>query len=58
MTKKTAPFRWSMKMDRALLAFSKKNDLAAIADELQRTPAQILRKARTLGIKIKQTTTK
>ena len=56
MAKNAAPFRWSMKMDRALLALAKKHDLDAIADKLQRTPAQILRKARTLSIKITRTT--
>jgi hypothetical protein len=56
VAKKTAPFRWSIKMDRALLALARRHDLDAIADGLQRTPAQILRKARTFGIKIKQTT--
>jgi hypothetical protein len=45
-----------MKMDRTLLALAKRHDLDAIAGKLQRTPAQILRKARTLGITIEQTT--
>jgi hypothetical protein len=56
MAKKAAPLRWSMKMDRALLALARRHDLDEIANRLQRTPTQILQKARMLGIKFKQKT--
>jgi hypothetical protein len=41
-----------MKSDRELIAFSKTQTLEAIADQLQRPPATILRAAKRLGLSI------
>jgi len=46
---------WSMKADRELMALSKTQTLEAIADQLQRPPATILRAAKRLGLSIKRT---
>jgi hypothetical protein len=43
-----------MKADRELMALSKTNTLEAIADQLQRPPATILRAAKRLGLSIKR----
>jgi hypothetical protein len=45
---------WSMKADRELMALSKTNTLEAIADQLQRPPATILRAAKRPGLSIKR----
>jgi len=46
---------WSMKADRELIVLSKTHTLEAIADQLQRPPATILRAAKRLGLSIKRT---
>jgi hypothetical protein len=45
---------WSMKADRELIALSKTKTLEAIADQIQRPPATILRAAKRLGLSIKR----
>jgi hypothetical protein len=45
---------WSMRQDRELIALSKTKNLEAIADQLQRPPATILRAAKRLGLSIKR----
>jgi hypothetical protein len=45
---------WSMKSDRKLIVLSKTKTLEAIADQLQRPPATILRAAKRLGLSIKR----
>jgi hypothetical protein len=49
---------WSMKSDRKLIVLSKTKTLEAIADQLQRPPATILRAAKRLGLSIKRDTAK
>jgi hypothetical protein len=44
---------WSMKSDRDLIALAKTRTLQAIADQLQRSPDYILKRAARLGLKIK-----
>ena len=44
---------WSMKHDRELIALAKSLDLEAIAGQLQRAPAYILKRAAKLGLSIK-----
>jgi hypothetical protein len=44
-----------MESDRELIALSKTKTLEALADQLQRSPAEILKKAKRLGLSIKQT---
>ena len=46
-----------MKDDRELIALAKSETLEAIADQLQRRPATILKKAARLGLSIKRTAT-
>jgi hypothetical protein len=46
---------WSMKGDRELTMLSKTHALEAIADQLQRPPATILKAAKRLGLSINQT---
>jgi hypothetical protein len=45
---------WSMKTDRELIELAKTKTLEAIADQLQRPPEAILKKAAKLGLKIKR----
>ena len=45
---------WSMKSDRQLIQLAKARTLEAIADQLQRPPAHILKKAARLGLSIKR----
>jgi hypothetical protein len=45
---------WSMKSDRELIQLAKSRTLEAIADQLQRSPALILKKAVRLGLSIKR----
>jgi hypothetical protein len=47
-----------MKSDRELIAMSKTHTLEAIAEQLQRPPVEILKKAKRLGLSIKQTAKK
>ena len=43
-----------MKSDRELIELAKKETLEAIADQLQRPPEEILKKAKKLGLTIKR----
>jgi hypothetical protein len=52
MTRK--PTGWSMKSDRELTQLAKPRTLEGIADQLQRSPADILRKAARLRLSIKR----
>jgi hypothetical protein len=45
---------WSMKSDRELIELAKRKTLEAIADQLQRPPEEILKKAKKLGLAIKR----
>jgi hypothetical protein len=45
---------WSMKTDRELMQLAKTHILDAIADELKRPPAYILKRAARLGLSIKR----
>jgi hypothetical protein len=45
---------WSMRNDRELIQLAKMQTLEAIADQLQRSPAQIFKKAARLGPSIKR----
>jgi hypothetical protein len=47
------PRGWSMATDRELMALAKSKTLKAIADQMQRSPDLILKKATQLGISIK-----
>jgi hypothetical protein len=53
MNNKTSPYGRSMKSDRELIALAKSKTLDAIADQMQRLPAAIIRRAATLGLSIK-----
>jgi hypothetical protein len=44
---------WPMKNDRQLIALSKTHTLEAIADQLERSPKFVLRRAQRLGLSIK-----
>jgi hypothetical protein len=44
---------WSMRSDRELMALTKANGLEVIADQMQRSPAFILKRAARLGLFIK-----
>jgi DNA-binding MurR/RpiR family transcriptional regulator len=43
---------WSMKTDRDLIQLAKSQTLDELADEFQRSPASILRRAARLGLSI------
>jgi hypothetical protein len=45
---------WSMKSDRELIQLAKSRTLEAIADQLQRSPALIIKKAARLSLSIKR----
>jgi hypothetical protein len=45
---------WSMKSDRELIQLAKSQTLEAIADQIQRSPAFILKRAARLGLSIKR----
>lgn len=45
---------WSMKSDRELTQLAKSQTLDELADELQRSPAYILKRAARLGLSIKR----
>jgi hypothetical protein len=47
--------RWSMKLDRELIALSKTRTLEAIAAKVQRQPESVLKRATKLGLSIKGT---
>jgi hypothetical protein len=43
-----------MKFDRELMALAKTKRLDAISDQMQRSPAAIIRRAARLGLKVKE----
>jgi hypothetical protein len=45
--------RWSMKLDRELIALSTTRTLEAIAAKVQRLPESVLKRASKLGLSIK-----
>jgi hypothetical protein len=45
---------WSMKTDRELIQLAKSQTLEAIADQIQRSPDSILKRAARLGLSIKR----
>lgn len=45
--------RWSMKLDRELIALSKTRTLEAIAAKVQRPPESVLKRAARLGLTIR-----
>lgn len=49
---------WSMRHDRELIALAKSRNLEAIAGQLQRSPAFIIKRAARLGLSIKGRTAK
>jgi hypothetical protein len=53
MARKPKIGMWSMKSDRELIQLAKARALQAIADQLQRSPAYILKRAARLGLSIK-----
>jgi hypothetical protein len=48
---------WSMRNDRELIQLAKARTVEAVADQLQRSPAHILKKAARLGLSIKRKAT-
>jgi hypothetical protein len=46
--------RWSMKLDRELIALSKTRTLEVIAAKVQRRPESVLKRAARLGLTIEQ----
>jgi hypothetical protein len=46
--------RWSMKGDRELIQLAKSQTLEAIADQIQRSPVSVLKRAARLGLSIKR----
>jgi hypothetical protein len=55
MAKKITSGMWSMKTGRELIALSKTKSLEALVDHFHRAPTSILKKAKRLGLSIKQT---
>jgi hypothetical protein len=53
MARKLKVAGWSMKADRELIQLAKSETLEAIADQLQRSPAYIFKRAARLGLSIK-----
>jgi alpha-D-ribose 1-methylphosphonate 5-triphosphate synthase subunit PhnG len=53
MARKLKAAMWSMKRERELMALAKTNRLDAIADQMQRSPAFIMKRAARLGLSIK-----
>jgi hypothetical protein len=54
MARKPKIGMWSMKGDRELIQLAKSQTLEAIAHQLQRSPAYILKRAARLGLSIKR----
>jgi hypothetical protein len=54
MARKPKIAMWSMKADRELIRLAKSRTLGTIADQLQRSPAYILKRAARLGLSIKR----
>lgn len=46
--------RWSMKLDRELIALSKTRTLESIAAKVQRAPESVLKRALRLGLTIER----
>jgi hypothetical protein len=55
MAKKIKPGMWPMKTERELITLSKTKTLESLVDHFRRPPKSILRKAKRLGLSIKQT---
>jgi hypothetical protein len=53
MARKLKIGMWSMKSDRELIQLAKLGTLESIADQLQRSPDSILKRAARLGLSIK-----
>jgi len=53
MTRKPTP-GWPMKSDRELMVLSKTHTLETIADQLQRSPESVLKRAARLGLSIRR----
>jgi hypothetical protein len=53
MARKPKIGMWSMKSDRELIQLAKLEPLEVIADQLQRSPDYILKRAARLGLSIK-----
>jgi hypothetical protein len=58
MARKPKIGMWSMKRDRELIQLAKTRTLQVIADQLQRSPAYVLKRAARLGLSIKGRKTK
>jgi hypothetical protein len=54
MARKLKVASWSMKADRELIHLAKSQTLDELADQLQRSPAVILKIAARLGLSIKR----
>jgi hypothetical protein len=54
MARKQTRGRWSLKSDRELIELAKSQSLEVIADQLQRTPDTVLKKAARLGLSIER----
>jgi hypothetical protein len=54
MARKSKAAGWSMKTDRELIQLAKSQTLEAIADQIQRSPDSILKRAARLGLSIKR----
>jgi hypothetical protein len=54
MARKPKIGMWSMKSDRELMHLAKSGTLEAIANQLQRSPDYILKRAARLGLSIKR----
>ena len=53
MNGKPSRYGWSMELDRELMALAKSKRLDVIADQLQRSPVAIIKRAARLGLTIK-----
>jgi predicted transcriptional regulator len=54
MARKLKVAGWSMKADRELIRLARSQTLDELADEFQRSPAYILKRAARLGLSIKR----
>jgi hypothetical protein len=52
MNRKPSRYGWSMELDRELMALAKSKRLDVIADQLQRSPVAIIKRAARLGLAI------
>jgi hypothetical protein len=53
MTRKSHHRTWPLRLDRELIQLAKTKALGAIVDQMQRSPAAIIKRASMLGLKIK-----